>query len=126
MERLNLESFLVRDSDPFRKTSKKSREFVASVPPERLDVRKVLRGIQRSDRVLQFASFNFDAIIWELVFAFACDGTLVTARREDILPRPSLIRLLQKRAITVAVLSPSVVAQMGAQIYRFTRSRFRG
>ena len=76
------------------------------------DYKPGLLGVLKTDRVLQFASFNFDAIIAELVCAFASGATLVTARREEILPGPSLTRLLRERAVTMAILSPSVLAQI--------------
>jgi non-ribosomal peptide synthetase component F len=56
--------------------------------------------VQPNNRVLQFASLSFDASIWEIVMALLAGATLVLAKREDLLPGPSLIQLLRDQAIT--------------------------
>ncbi|MFD3842643.1 amino acid adenylation domain-containing protein [Streptomyces sp. NPDC058642] len=47
------------------------------------------------DRILQFASFGFDASILELTWSLANGGRLVTAPKEDLRPGPDLARTLR-------------------------------
>jgi amino acid adenylation domain-containing protein len=67
-------------------------------------------GIDSTSRVLQFASFSFDAAVAELFDALLAGGTLVLASREALLPGPALLETLQGGRVTVATLPPSVLA----------------
>jgi amino acid adenylation domain-containing protein len=69
-----------------------------------------LFNVQPSDRLIQFASLNFDASIWEIVLALGHGASLHLASREDLLPGASLVQLMRERAITIATLPPSVLA----------------
>jgi amino acid adenylation domain-containing protein len=66
--------------------------------------------IQSDARVLQFASFSFDASIFEIVMALRSGATLVLATRDSSLPGPPLMKLLREQAITDVTLPPSVLA----------------
>ncbi|OFA06937.1 non-ribosomal peptide synthetase [Duganella sp. HH101] len=63
-------------------------------------------GLAPGQRVLQFASFNFDASIWEIVMALSCGATLCLAERDALMPGEDLQKTLQDRAIGVATLGP--------------------
>jgi amino acid adenylation domain-containing protein len=63
-------------------------------------------------RVLQFASFSFDAAISEIGMALAAGATLALAPREAMIPGPPLAEFLRARAITHVTLPPSSLAAM--------------
>jgi amino acid adenylation domain-containing protein len=67
-------------------------------------------AITPADRILQFASFSFDAAIWEIIMALLSGASLYLASAERLLPGPALIRLLRDHAITVATLPPAVLS----------------
>ncbi len=67
-------------------------------------------NIQPTNRILQFASLNFDASIFEIVMALRNGGTLYLAKKEALLPGKELIKLLRDRAITHATLPPAVLS----------------
>ncbi|MBB4636056.1 non-ribosomal peptide synthetase [Longimicrobium terrae] len=69
-------------------------------------------GAGPDDRVLQFASFSFDAAAFELVMALAAGGALCLAPREELLPGPGLIDLLRRHAVTLVTLSPTALAAL--------------
>ena len=62
------------------------------------------------DRVLQFASLNFDASVYEMLMALATGGTLVAATKEELLPGPPLQTVLREQSITNLTVPPSVLA----------------
>jgi amino acid adenylation domain-containing protein len=70
---------------------------------------QILR-IQPGDRVLQFASFSFDAAIWEVISALGCGATLVLADPPSLLPGRPLWQVLREQAITCVTLPPSALA----------------
>ncbi|MFD0318147.1 amino acid adenylation domain-containing protein [Streptomyces flavalbus] len=70
-----------------------------------------------ADRVLQFASFGFDASILELTWALANGGRLVTAPKEDLRPGPDLARTLREARITGGMLPPSALAVLGEDTF---------
>jgi amino acid adenylation domain-containing protein len=67
-------------------------------------------GITPESRVLQFASFSFDASVSEIFITLLAGGTLVLARRETLLALPRLRALLREEAITAITLPPSLLA----------------
>jgi amino acid adenylation domain-containing protein len=71
--------------------------------------RDVLRPTP-GDRVLQFASFSFDACVFELAWALANGARLCTVPQEALRPGPDLARTLAEHAVTAAVLPPSALA----------------
>ena len=66
-------------------------------------------GVTRESRVLQFASFNFDASVSELFATWAGGGTLCLGRAEEMLPGAELIGVLKRERITMVTLPPSVL-----------------
>ncbi|HEU4881110.1 MAG TPA: amino acid adenylation domain-containing protein, partial [Longimicrobium sp.] len=69
-------------------------------------------GVGPDDRVLQFASFSFDAATFELVMALAAGGALCLAPRDVLLPGPDLIAVLRRHAVTMVTLPPSALAAL--------------
>ncbi len=69
-------------------------------------------GVQPGDRVLQFASLNFDASIWEILMALCSGASLYLVGSDDALPGPALTSLLNEQAITHITLTPSTLAVM--------------
>ncbi|MEH2088948.1 amino acid adenylation domain-containing protein [Nostoc sp.] len=69
-------------------------------------------GLDSNSRVLQFASFSFDASIWEVVMALRSGGTLYVGTKDSLLPGKPLIDQLRDRCITHITLPPSALAVM--------------
>ncbi|WP_331386726.1 amino acid adenylation domain-containing protein [Silvibacterium bohemicum] len=68
-------------------------------------------GLNSDSRVLQFASLNFDASLWEMVMAFTSGGTLVVPA-ENARAGDALRRLLIAEKITHALLPPVVLSTL--------------
>ena len=66
-------------------------------------------GTLQGGHVLQFASLNFDASIWEIVMALASGASLHLGTAESLTPGPALARMLQEQEITHATLPPSAL-----------------
>lgn len=66
-----------------------------------------------SDTVLQFASMNFDASIFELTIALQSGATLQLARKEDLLGH-QLLDFLRLQHITWTLLPPALLAALPA------------
>ncbi|MGZ6530140.1 MAG: non-ribosomal peptide synthetase, partial [Tumebacillaceae bacterium] len=60
-------------------------------------------------RVLQFASFSFDASVSEILSALLTGATLYLARRETLMTGQGLVKLLQEEQITHGTIPPSVL-----------------
>jgi amino acid adenylation domain-containing protein len=65
-----------------------------------------------SERMLQFASFNFDASVFETVMALRVGAALYLGTRESLLPGHPLLDFLNRHAITVVTLPPSALAMI--------------
>ncbi|CAO3439353.1 amino acid adenylation domain-containing protein [Azospirillum doebereinerae] len=70
--------------------------------------------IRADGRVLQFASFGFDASVSEIFTALLAGATLCLAPRETLLPSAGMVRLLERWRIDTATLPPSVLARLPA------------
>jgi surfactin family lipopeptide synthetase A len=68
--------------------------------------------VHADSRVLQFASFSFDASISEVVMTLCIGASLHLAQRDDLMPGVGLLNLLQTQGITHVTLSPSALAAM--------------
>ncbi|WP_175408922.1 non-ribosomal peptide synthetase [Streptomyces sp. TRM64462] len=66
-----------------------------------------------ADRVLQFASFSFDASILEMTWALANGGRLCTVPKDALRPGPDLAATLREYRITGTMLPPSALAVLG-------------
>ncbi|MFE4664888.1 amino acid adenylation domain-containing protein [Streptomyces sp. NPDC056716] len=69
------------------------------------------------DRVLQFASFGFDASVLELTWSLTNGGCLVTAPTQELRPGPDLARTLREARITGGMLPPSALAVLGEDTF---------
>ncbi|MGA2838338.1 MAG: amino acid adenylation domain-containing protein [Acidimicrobiales bacterium] len=69
-------------------------------------------ALDSRSRVLQFASFTFDASILDLVIPLCVGATVCLARQEVLASVPDLTQLLQDRRITTVTLPPSLLAVM--------------
>ena len=69
-------------------------------------------GVTAASRVLQFASLNFDASLWEMVMALTSGAALVLTPPEA-LSGPPLRALLAGQRVTHATLPPAVLATLG-------------
>ncbi|MGZ7177564.1 amino acid adenylation domain-containing protein [Burkholderia gladioli] len=69
-------------------------------------------GLTAEARVLQFASFNFDASTWEICMALSAGASLALASRLDLLPGPDLEATLRRHRIDVATLPPVALAAL--------------
>ncbi|MBV9108331.1 MAG: amino acid adenylation domain-containing protein, partial [Gemmatimonadetes bacterium] len=67
-------------------------------------------GIAPGTRVLQFASFSFDAALADMVGTFAMGGTLVVAPADALLPGKPLLSTLAAQRVNTGLLPPSLWA----------------
>ncbi|MBC1218452.1 non-ribosomal peptide synthetase, partial [Nostoc sp. UCD120] len=67
-------------------------------------------GVDSSSRVLQFASFNFDACISEILMTWASGATLYLGTKDSLMPGMPLIERLRDHSITHVTLPPSALA----------------
>jgi amino acid adenylation domain-containing protein len=72
-------------------------------------------SIDSRSRILQFASFSFDASVWETFMALANGATLCLTRAAVIASSDELHRLLEQEQITVVTLPPSVLAVLSEE-----------
>jgi non-ribosomal peptide synthetase component F len=74
-----------------------------------------LFDVQPKNRILQFASFSFDASVWEVVMALVSGATLVMAKREIFKAGVCFAGRLRDEAITMVILPPSILAVLPAE-----------
>lgn len=78
--------------------------------------------IQADSRVLQFASFSFDAAVSEVVMALLPGATLYLADQYQLIPGLELVKLLQDHEISVVTLPPSVLAILSPEQFPHLRT----
>ncbi|MFI2352996.1 non-ribosomal peptide synthase/polyketide synthase, partial [Streptomyces sp. NPDC019443] len=66
------------------------------------------------DRVLGFASFSFDASVWEVVMALPTGATLTVAQAQDRTPPERLTSLMRRQAVSLSFMTPSVLEVLSA------------
>lgn len=69
-------------------------------------------NIDADSRILQFASFNFDASISEIFTSLCAGAQLVMVPRNDSMPGPDLANILEQYKITHITLTPSSLSQL--------------
>ncbi|WP_371865564.1 non-ribosomal peptide synthase/polyketide synthase [Dictyobacter alpinus] len=69
-------------------------------------------SVGEESRVLQFASFSFDASVFEISMALLTGGVLCLDEPRNLLPGPELLATLKKYAITIVTLPPSSLANL--------------
>jgi amino acid adenylation domain-containing protein len=72
-----------------------------------------LFGVTPESRVLQFASFSFDASLMEITMAYCAGAALHMAEREALMPGEPLIGTLRSHGITHTLLPASALAACG-------------
>ncbi len=77
--------------------------------------RAYLPDLSPQSRVVQFASFCFDASVWEIMMALAAGASLFLGSRESLKVGPNLVHFLREYAITIAALPPAVLAALAVQ-----------
>ncbi|WP_203228912.1 non-ribosomal peptide synthetase, partial [Lautropia dentalis] len=75
-------------------------------------LQKELR-VDETSRVLQFASFSFDACVWEVVVSLLHGASLHLSTKERLMPGEPLRTLLLARGITHAMLPPMALSALG-------------
>ncbi|SMC29988.1 amino acid adenylation domain-containing protein, partial [Andreprevotia lacus DSM 23236] len=71
-------------------------------------------GLEPGQRMLQFASLNFDAATWEIFLALLSGAILCLAERSALVPGPALLATLQRYAVHTAVLPPVALPMLDA------------
>lgn len=83
-------------------------------------------GTGLDTRMLQFASFSFDASIFEMLLVWQTGATLCLAPRERILPGLSLTELIDEEAITAMIIPPSALSVLPEQALASLRTVITG
>ncbi|MHC5737512.1 amino acid adenylation domain-containing protein [Nostoc sp.] len=71
-----------------------------------------LFDVQQNSRVLQFASFSFDASVSEIFMALCSGASLYLGTQDCLRPGADLMRLLQEQSITHVTLPPTALAAL--------------
>ncbi len=69
-------------------------------------------NLQSNSRLLQFASLNFDASIWEIIMAIGAGATLYLDSKDALMPGLPLMGILKDYGITHIILPPSALAAL--------------
>ncbi|MEH1869668.1 MAG: amino acid adenylation domain-containing protein [Nostoc sp.] len=71
-----------------------------------------LFDVQQNSRVLQFASFSFDASVWEIFMALCSGASLYIGTQDSLRPGIDLMRVLHEQSITHITLPPTALAAL--------------
>ncbi|MEH2348456.1 MAG: amino acid adenylation domain-containing protein [Nostoc sp.] len=71
-----------------------------------------LFDVQQNSRVLQFASFSFDASVWEMFMALCSGASLYIGTQDSLRPGTDLIKFLREQSITQITLPPTALAAL--------------
>ena len=63
-------------------------------------------------KVVQLASFSFDASVWEMVMVWGAGGTLCLGTREELMPGSELTNFIRRHQVTMATFTPAALALM--------------
>lgn len=72
-------------------------------------------GLSAGNRCLQFASFNFDASVWEVFSALCSGATLCLAKKDKLTAGPVLQDTLNQLRIDTAILPPAVLPELSSE-----------
>ncbi|KYC42732.1 non-ribosomal peptide synthetase [Scytonema hofmannii PCC 7110] len=75
-------------------------------------------GVHSQSRVLQFASFSFDACISEVLMTWASGATLYLGTKDTLMPGMPLMEQLRDNGITHVTLPPSALAALPTEELR--------
>ena len=78
--------------------------------------------VHSTSRVLQFASFSFDASVSEIFVTFLAGATLVMATQEKLLPGPILREFLNNYKISIITLPPSMLSVMNEEDFPYLKT----
>ena len=73
-----------------------------------------LLDVDATSRVLQFASFSFDAATWEIVMALTSGARLCLASKDALMPGDALAETIGRRGVTHVTLPPTALSVMPA------------
>nr|WP_322642344.1 MULTISPECIES: non-ribosomal peptide synthetase [unclassified Nostoc]MDZ7989625.1 amino acid adenylation domain-containing protein [Nostoc sp. DedVER02]MDZ8113701.1 amino acid adenylation domain-containing protein [Nostoc sp. DedVER01b] len=71
-----------------------------------------LFDVNPHSRVLQFASFSFDASVWEIIMALGSGASLYIGTQDSLRPGADLIKFLREHSITHVTLPPTALAAL--------------
>ncbi|MEH1944124.1 MAG: amino acid adenylation domain-containing protein [Nostoc sp.] len=74
-----------------------------------------LFDVNPHSRILQFASFSFDASVWEIVMALGSGASLYMGTQDSLRPGTDLIKFLREQSITHVTLPPTALAALPAE-----------
>lgn len=72
-------------------------------------------SVDANSRLLLFASFSFDASVWELFSALSAGACLCSISRQTLYDGEEILAMLAKQAITHALLPPSLLSVLSSE-----------
>lgn len=74
-----------------------------------------LFDVNPHSHILQFASFSFDASVWEIFMALGSGASLYMGTQDSLRPGADLIKFLREQSITYVTLPPTALAALPAE-----------
>jgi surfactin family lipopeptide synthetase A len=71
-----------------------------------------IANLHSKSRLLQFASFGFDASVWEVFTSLLTGAMLYIPNKVALIPSQEFIELLNNQSISIALLPPSFLARL--------------